>query len=239
MKRKFRKFIDKNNNNGILDSQTANAVYNWCLQQIKLEEIYPWNRVNCSRKFNNFYDVKGGFKTFVSLLAQRLPENSIELCKHVIKIDYMDECVKVCTEDGCEYSAEHIIITSSVGYLKQNMDKLFFPPLPSRKLKAFKSIDFKTMNKVYLQVDECLPDMQFQLIWTSKKHTNLPEWVYDIFAIEIKTNCLLFWFDGKGAEIIENEPAASLASICLNVFELFVKDVKISKAKRIIASKWK
>ena len=50
--------------------------------------------------------------------------------------------VRVRCEDGTCYSAEHVLVTVSVGVLKASHHTLFQPPLPRNKLHAIDTIKF-------------------------------------------------------------------------------------------------
>lgn len=48
--------------------------------------------------------------------------------------------IKVTCEDGSLYLADFVIVTSSLGFLKVNSDKLFIPALPVQKKRAIQVI---------------------------------------------------------------------------------------------------
>ena len=76
----------------------------------------------------------------------------IRLDKEVLTIDYTNqESVGVCTRDGACFTADHVIVTSSLGVLKAKHDTLFSPPLPTKKQLAIRSLGFGTATKYYLE----------------------------------------------------------------------------------------
>lgn len=60
--------------------------------------------------------------------------------------------VAVHCEDGDVLFADHVIVTSSVGFLKEHSD-FFVPSLPQRHVDAIKSIGFGNVAKVFLMWD--------------------------------------------------------------------------------------
>lgn len=60
---------------------------------------------------------------------------------------------RVFCEDGESFEADHIVLTTPLGVLKDNA-VTFDPPLPARKLEAIQSLGFGTLNKVILVYDK-------------------------------------------------------------------------------------
>ena len=60
---------------------------------------------------------------------------------------------RVFCEDGEIFEADHIVLTTSLGVLKDNA-VTFDPPLPIRKMEAIKGLGFGTLNKVILVYDK-------------------------------------------------------------------------------------
>jgi len=56
----------------------------------------------------------------------------------VSKIDYSSKPVKVMCKGGATYEAGSVIVTVSLGVLKEQAAKLFTPSLPLYKLNAIK-----------------------------------------------------------------------------------------------------
>lgn len=64
---------------------------------------------------------------------------------------FIARLVEVTCEDGSTFSADHIIITVSLGVLKNKHKTLFTPPLPEIKIKAIESMGFGTLGKIFLE----------------------------------------------------------------------------------------
>ena len=54
-------------------------------------------------------------------------------------------------KNGAEYTADHVIFTGSLNYLKSEKDSLFTPHLPDRKINAMNSIGMGLVDKVFLE----------------------------------------------------------------------------------------
>ncbi|KAG8308684.1 hypothetical protein J6590_104006 [Homalodisca vitripennis] len=115
--------------------------------------------------------------------GSRLGDCLEELCALPF-IDYSCELtpVKVVCEDGREYSASHVIVTSSLGYLKENHRTLCHPSLPIDIGKAIDIMGFDTINKLFLVYDNAWWPENFQgiqLIWNceEKEDADHQSWV--------------------------------------------------------------
>ncbi|XP_069942539.1 uncharacterized protein [Cherax quadricarinatus] len=149
---KFFKYLASCKNDGALSWKLKMAVYYWCLRWYRIDNACDslhqlsascWgNYVYCPGKDN--MNPKHGF---LSILAAIFAETraDLQLNSEVVCIDYANEVIRergvyvrpdgttypviVKCKDGDEYEAQHVIVTSSVGYLKKNTN-LFSPALP-------------------------------------------------------------------------------------------------------------
>ncbi|KAK4698128.1 hypothetical protein P7C71_g68, partial [Lecanoromycetidae sp. Uapishka_2] len=60
---------------------------------------------------------------------------------------------RIFCEDGDSFEADHIVLTTPLGVLKDNAVS-FDPPLPPRKMDAIQNLGFGTLNKVILVYDK-------------------------------------------------------------------------------------
>lgn len=76
--------------------------------------------------------------------------NKTILNAEVTQVDYSseDNIVKVTTLDGKEYIADHVIMTPSLGVLKEQHETLFNPPLSESKIRNIKVYFFFTFAKI-------------------------------------------------------------------------------------------
>lgn len=103
------------------------------------------NQLMSFKKDNKFEDV-------IQLFKDDIPYSNLLLATPVANIDYSsDKVVKVVTESGQVFEADVVIVTSSLGVLKQNAREMFTPSLPDDKLQAIDLIGFGTINKIFLE----------------------------------------------------------------------------------------
>lgn len=68
----------------------------------------------------------------------------------MIKINWNKDGANVICCDGSSYSADYLIVTSSLGVLRDRHMTLFDPPLPKRKRTAIETLGFGPVNKIFL-----------------------------------------------------------------------------------------
>ena len=94
-----------------------------------------------------------GFNKFVIREAELFLQPSQTLLNTVVKsINYTDAGVTVLTTDGYQLTADHALVTFSVGVLQHN-DVVFYPPLPDWKREAILSMRMAIYTKIFLVFD--------------------------------------------------------------------------------------
>ncbi|PHT53135.1 putative polyamine oxidase 5 [Capsicum baccatum] len=127
---------------------------------------------NSASEYSNFprdeITIDKGFSTVIESLASFLPDGLIQLGRKVTKIEWQsDDCdlklengddtqpVKLHLSDGSVMFADHVIVTVSLGVLKQGIRDdaaMFSPPLPSFKTEAISRLGFGVVDKLFLQL---------------------------------------------------------------------------------------
>ena len=84
-----------------------------------------------------------------------MPKSSIKLNELVEKIEYSSNGVKLTVLNKSNntrqiYTADYLISTMSLGYLKKYHNNLFEPKLPTLKLKAIENLGFGCVNKMFV-----------------------------------------------------------------------------------------
>ena len=70
----------------------------------------------------------------------------------VTRIDWRDQNVSTVTcKNGKEFTGDFVITTTSLGHLKDNHQKIFYPSLPSPKAKAIETLGISIVGKVFLE----------------------------------------------------------------------------------------
>lgn len=82
-----------------------------------------------------------GYKPIVDWFVNRIPYGKIQFRKKVQKITYQNNAkVKVDLDNGETIYADHVIVTSSLGYLKQHALQMFYPQLPDKLLNTINGL---------------------------------------------------------------------------------------------------
>ncbi|XP_053686694.1 spermine oxidase-like [Sabethes cyaneus] len=201
-----------------------------------------------------------GYKSVLDLLMKRHPsqksepipiENSIIFNKCVKNILWNrgpDYPVTVYCSDGSQYDADHVVVTTSLGVLKENLLTMFTPQLPSIKRNAITGIYFGTVNKIIMEFD--VPfwtelGNTFSLLWSlddleslSKSEYAWTEGVSSFFKIDRQPNLLGAWMMGKEcrqAELLSDE---AIIDGMLFLLKKYFKGKQIDKPVKMIRSQW-
>uniref|UniRef100_A0A1B6L922 Amine oxidase domain-containing protein n=1 Tax=Graphocephala atropunctata TaxID=36148 RepID=A0A1B6L922_9HEMI len=194
--------------------------------------------------YNNFHH---GYCSLVDCLLRLLPHGALRTSCHVRHIDYSKQAhVKVLCEDGREYSASHVIVTSSLGYLKENHKTLFHPGLPADIAKAIDTMGFDTINKLFLVYDSAWWPEDFQgiqLIWDceEKEDADHKSWARCVSGFDVLADMsavLLGWVGGEGAVAMEELSDSQVSFDCTQVIRRFMDDPHIPLPSTIFRSKW-
>lgn len=99
------------------------------------------------------FALPNGFSGVLETLKQQIPEKAFKFSRHVTQINWKDERTAriVCKVNNSveEFYADHVIVTCSLGHLKQYHDSLFNPALPKCKVDAIERMGFGNVEKVF------------------------------------------------------------------------------------------
>ena len=111
------------------------------LQQDKIFRRHPVVRID--------YDVSS-----LDTTCSCLTDSGAECCG-CHDNDARRKCRVVCSDEanGVELEADCVIVTTSLGFLKENAKDLFNPSLPWRKMAAINSLSIGTVDKIFLEFD--------------------------------------------------------------------------------------
>lgn len=115
---------------------------------------YSFNGESCQAHYN----IRNGFGTVVHKLIDELDKKSVLFKKEIVRVtvngdDSRRPRISVKCADQSVYTANHVLVTFSLGVLKANYEKIFQPKLPSFIERAINSIGFETINKLFLQFE--------------------------------------------------------------------------------------
>ncbi|XP_017889754.1 spermine oxidase-like [Ceratina calcarata] len=204
-----------------------------------------------------------GYGTILDILMKKFPNpeeelpvlNKTILNAEVSKVDYSNEdgTVKVTTSDGKEYTADYVIMTPSLGVLKEKYETMFNPPLPEDKVRNIKGLGFGNACKIFLAFDDPWFNPQgvknggHSILWSVDEletlHTD-PKTMWMVYAlgfyfVEHKPNLMYVWVSGEGARLMDDltdEEVFQQTKTMLN--NLLSKHFNVTEPKAMIRSKW-
>ncbi|XP_030767170.1 spermine oxidase [Sitophilus oryzae] len=256
--------------------QLSDLVLDWFKKfMILLNPAESWNQLSTTSHYvfqpcegDPLLGWKGkGYKTIIDVMKKKIPDPSKELPidnkiivnKEVNRIIWnrsTDDKVIVKCSDGSKYSADHVIVTVSVGVLKDVYKKVFEPALPNKKVNAIENVPLGTVNKILLKFPykwwpSTVKDISF--LWSEEDKESLREfssgpvvngrsWLENLFsfiAIDSHPNVLLGWVNGPTSKLVELLPDESVISGAMYMLRKFAgKQFDIPEPNGILRSKW-
>lgn len=176
-------------------------------------------------------------------------ESKILLNKEVSKIDWTNERAAVKCSDGSWYDADHVLVTVSLGVLKENFKTWFSPQLPAYKENAIRGLSFGTVDKIFLEFDKPFWEENwagFSILWRTNDSQEIRKtenaWLEDVFGfytVDFQPNILCGWIGGTSARKMETLEDKVVYDGCLYLLEKFIgKQLPWTKPTNIIRSNW-
>ncbi|KAF5287615.1 hypothetical protein FQA39_LY15818 [Lamprigera yunnana] len=222
---------------------------------------------------NNYDRLKGtaylnwngmGHGMILDVMLKTYPKPNVRLPlkftfkKKVDEIFWNGDSVTIKCSDKSRYSADHVILTSSLGVLKHNYKTLFKPPLLEDKVNAIKNLGMDAVVKVFLHFpNKWWKDHDFRtslLCWDAVDLDRLPKdfpygpikdnrsWLenlYEFHTTDKNPNVLVAWFSGLFVPEIELLPDDLLQNGITFVLKKFFGDrYNVSKADGMIRHGW-
>uniref|UniRef100_A0A8C5QS08 Amine oxidase domain-containing protein n=1 Tax=Leptobrachium leishanense TaxID=445787 RepID=A0A8C5QS08_9ANUR len=237
--------------------EACNSMYEFSLSQLGLYTALEGPFFNCLGR--------GGYQALLNILLEQLPPNSLRYQKPVqcihwegLPIDLPDvpvHPVKVLCEDGEEFRATHVIVTVSLGCLKERASSLFDPPLPHGKLEAIARLGFGTVAKIFLDFSEPFwPENceGIQLVWdcgpespegyasASRGNAWRSEWYKKIGGFDcvpMHRSTLCGWITGHAAEHMETLPEQEVGDVCVSLLKRFT-GWPVTELRGVLRSTW-
>lgn len=179
-------------------------------------------------------------------------ESKIQLDKEVSNIEWSNPArqhLSVRCSDGSSYDADHVIVTTSLGVLKENYKTMFSPQLPPLKVNAIEGLSIGAVNKIFLEFERPFWGKDwagFSLLWTQKDSDAIRgtenAWLEDVFGfykVDYQPNILCGWISGPSAREMEKLDDATVLKGCLFLFEKFLGNrVPWTKPVNILPTRW-
>ena len=183
----------------------------------------------------------------VDTLVSELPSESLHLNCEVESIVWNQKeathPITVHCTNGDQYSADHVIITVSLGVLKKKCNSSFFsPPLPVDKQEAIASLGFGAVNQVILHFPEPPLEESCDAVCVYYKDRNFAEefpWTREIYRFDVMSgrNTLSVWFAGDDATTVEQLSESELAGSICKVLETLLQKA-IPPPTMVVSSNW-
>ncbi|XP_061381737.1 uncharacterized protein LOC116778282 isoform X2 [Danaus plexippus] len=194
-----------------------------------------------------------GYKTFFDILLNKYKNGpgwstlDVKLNKEVKLIKWPRDSsgdVEVTCADGSVFTADNVIVTVSLGVLKERYQELFSPPLPEEKIRVINMMTIGVIGKVILSFDEK---------WWAEKPVYVFQWLksdkerYDKWQVGLKSltapmgsnNAMTFWTAGDTAKTIETLPDDILKAKSMEVVRMFMgKNMTIPEPTGVIRTTW-
>lgn len=184
------------------------------------------------------------FQKKIPDITKQIPlDDKILLNKEVKSIAWENQNggVTLSCTDGSSYTADHVLVTVSVGVLKKFYKGLFTPSLPQYKINAIENITLGTVNKILLKFPrKWWPnDLKgFSLAWTEADRNNIRNeisnlepsyngisWIENVFGfyvIDSHPRVLLGWITGQLAAEVEELSDEVVIDNCMYLLRKFV-----------------
>lgn len=226
------------------------------------ESTTDWNEVSTASKYTPVDGYQHwswnvhGYKTLFDILLNRINYGTglpaeILLNHEVDNIEWSDDSeqeVTVICKDGSKFKSKNVIVTVSLGVLKDRHKTLFTPNLPEAKIKAIQHMTIGVMGKIILSFDTVWWPKNvtwYAFLWTKEDKSRITQddaWITKIFGFSTplgSENCLTFWTcgdSGKHIETLSNDVVKSKVMFLLRKFA--GKTFNITEPTGIIRSYW-
>ncbi|XP_012687330.1 spermine oxidase [Clupea harengus] len=242
------------------------------MDEVSLSEFGEWTEIPGAH-----HVIPSGFMQVVELLAQDIPGRVIRRGKPVRRIhwnytfqqaeeitqgehehDHNRDCwpcqapAHIECEDGERLSADHIIVTASLGVLKKSHETLFSPGLPRDKVQAIEKLGISTTDKIFLEFDEPFwsPECNsIQFVWEDEALLEQLAYPQELWYRKICSFDVLYpperygymlsgWICGEEALLMERCDDETVAETCTELLRKFTGNPNIPKPRRILRSSW-
>ncbi|XP_051172008.1 spermine oxidase-like [Leptopilina boulardi] len=206
-----------------------------------------------------FHWKKRGYQSIIDIIMKRYPKpeeelpiiNNIILNTKVSLIDYSNEKIIIKTTNNEIFTADHVIVTCSLGVLK-NQQQLFKPSLSKLKQKAIEQMGYGNIGKIYLFYNDPWWPLEtngigFSFLWKdndleSFDKNDKKNWLQGLigfYTFSSKPNILAGLVTGKYSRDMEKLTDEEVKTHCLEILQKFLgKTYNVTCPTSIIKSKW-
>ena len=253
------------------ETMQEQLLWNFNMMQTSLDPADSWYDI-AAQEYGEYQTCDGdqtvnwkerGYSTILDILMQKIPDpvnelpvmNKTVLNAEVTKIDYSGEDgkAKITTHDGREFIADHVIVTVSLGVLKEQHETLFNPPLPEYKVNSIKGLGYGYACKIFLAFNdtwfnpENMKNGGYRILWSKEEREELDRdpkrrwmaYALGFWVVEHKPRLLYVWVSGKGGRLMDKVTDDEVYDQCVELLNKFLsKHFNVSKPIGMIRSKW-
>ncbi|KAF4087137.1 hypothetical protein AMELA_G00092380 [Ameiurus melas] len=257
----------------LASSEDGSRIFEWCKRNECTDEatssLYEVSASQASEyitldgEFHNTLG-PGGYQAILDLLLKGLPSGTILSNTAVKSIQWDSQGNKskeenhpvrvICGNDQI-IQADHVIVTVSLGVLKQQARTMFEPDLPKSKLDAIERLGFGTVDKIFLCFSERFwpEDCEgIQLVWDEgpedkavySSRDEEDDWEETWFkkisgfdAVARHPTVLCGWITGREALHMETLQDSEVGDICLRLLRSFT-DWPVPDLSKVLVTKW-
>lgn len=197
-----------------------------------------------------------GYEGLIKNLLLELPPDTVTYNCPVRCIEWNNteaqRPVKVQCENGKTITADHVIVTVSLGYLKKHHSSMFSPSLPLHKLRSIQRQGFGTNNKIFVEFDSPWWDADCEIIYFIWENEDamvdqIPDmqssWIKKLFGFTVLKpterygHVLCGWIAGHESEHMETLSDQEVAQAVTQLIRRFTGNPIITP-RRVMRSQW-
>jgi len=176
-------------------------------------------------------------------------EKRLLLATRATKINWNrnDGRVELHLSNGDSLIVDHVVVTVSLGVLKDQHFQLFDPQLPVEKQRAIDGLAFGTVNKIFVEFPEVFwPEdwTGFTLLWRDEDLDDIRgtsrAWLEDVFGfyrVSYQPRILAGWITNENGRHMETLPVDEVQAGVMYLFRRFLK-WKIPEPLNFRTSAW-
>ncbi|KAF7632267.1 G_PROTEIN_RECEP_F1_2 domain-containing protein [Meloidogyne graminicola] len=228
----------------------------WSAPIVKLavHNYAQWKDGSQSFPFNSYTLNSLGYQPILAELSTLLPKNKLNLNTLITQIDYKSEegirlkiqkkNKNLIEEEWLSTKFDFVIITVPIGHLKRFSSTLFYPQLPTEKLKIIEAIGFGTIQKVFLIYDKPFwPENMTSLVALScNNDDNIKGRIKAILHTLqphpwAKDRVLVLWLSGDGPHLVNSLTDENLSELLTKHLREVLPDINVHPPTKIIRLK--
>ncbi|XP_050556514.1 protein anon-37Cs isoform X7 [Spodoptera frugiperda] len=228
------------------------------------ESSNSWNEVSTESKYTELGGYqhmswhRHGYKTLFEILLNTYnngpgyPNLDIKLKKEVTQISWPQDPtqdVVVTCKDGSSYRARNVIVTVSLGVLKERHTTLFSPMLPQTKISVIdnNNISMGLLGKIILQFPQNFwgtnKNIDYSFIWRNEDKEGIEDkWMLKLVQMSAPMGAddvLTMWTNGDVGRLVETLPEDVVKRKAMELIRRFMgKNRTIPEPIAMIRSSW-